>query len=79
MVIYTHTKHEINLRNNGLSTGTTPLLAKQVIIPITDPQAISAATGFSVAEIPASLYDGPFETAYLQQVDPINSGGRAFT
>ena len=38
----------------------------QTIMPITDPAAISAATGVPVNDIPSNLYDGPFDSALLQ-------------
>lgn len=64
-------------RING-ALGATPSLVTQEIIPITDPAVIAAATGYPLSAIPPSLYEGPFETAYLQQTDPNNQNAAAF-
>lgn len=66
---------------NRAAIGSSPAalnITKQEIIPITDPATIAAATGYPLWAIPQSLYEGPFETAYLQQTDPTNNAARAF-
>lgn len=46
-------------------------------MPITNQSAIAAETGLQESEIPATLYDGPFENAYLQMTD--SDTGRAYS